>query len=121
SESSQQFEERIKNDIDHQRDASSKSIAKPSKDECPEWTHHQGDSDGEGNLRNSSPKVMGDRDEDKGKKKEIKSVQGPAEETSDKSIALCTVQRFEEPDRFHAPSTKCQVERSRDISGRRTS
>ena len=59
---------------------------------------------------------MCDRGKDKGKEKEIERIQGPPEETSNESVALCTVQRFEEPDRFHAESTKCQIERSRDIS-----
>jgi len=37
--------------------------------------------------------------------------------TSDESVALNAVEGFEEPDRFpHAESTKCHVERSRDIS-----
>jgi len=53
---------------------------------------------------------------DKGEEEEIERIEGPPEETSDESIALCAVQRFEEPDRFHAESTKCYVERSRDIS-----
>src|SRR5439155_16852683 len=65
-EGSQQFDDRIKNDIDHQRDAAAKLIAEPSKDECPEWTHHQSESDGERNLRNSPPEIMGDRVKDKG-------------------------------------------------------
>src|SRR5205085_8110519 len=85
-ECSQQFDDRIKNNVDHQRNAAAKSIAQPSKDECPERTHHQGESDGERNLGNGSPEIMGDRFKDKGKEKEIKCVQGPPEETSDKGI-----------------------------------
>src|SRR6266496_741888 len=79
---SQQFDDRIKDNVDHQRDTPAKSIAEPSKDECPERAHHEGESDGEGNLRNSSPEFMRDRDKNKGKKEEIERVQGPPEETS---------------------------------------
>src|SRR6266513_4482562 len=100
-ERSQQFDDRIKNDVDHQRDAAAKSIAEPSKDECAERAHHQGESDGEGNLRNSSPEIMGDRDKDKGQEKEIERVQRPPQETSYESVPLCTVQRFEQTERFH--------------------
>ena len=89
-ERSQQFDDRIKNDVDHQRNATAKSIAEPSKDECPERAHHQRDGDGEGDLRDGSPEIMRDRDEDKGKEEEIERVQGPPEETGDESVALCT-------------------------------
>src|SRR5207253_7651421 len=98
---SQQFDDRIKNDIDHQRDAAAKSIAEPSKDECADWAHHQGDGDGEGDLLDGSSEIMCNWAKDKGKKEEIERVQGPPEETSDESVALCTVQGFEQTQRFH--------------------
>src|SRR5438105_2656777 len=111
--------ERIENDVNHQRNASAKSIAQPSKDKGTERAHHQSDGDGEGDLRNCSAEIMCDRAKNKGQEKEIERVQGPSEKASDESVALCAAQRFEKPDRFHAPSIKCQVERSRDISQRR--
>jgi hypothetical protein len=42
-----------------------------------------------------------DWDKDKRKEEEIERIEGPPEETSDESIALCTVQRFEQTKRFH--------------------
>ena len=44
---------------------------------------------------------MRDRDKDKGQEKEIERVQGPPEETSDESVALCAIQRPEQTQRFH--------------------
>src|SRR5205814_4175896 len=84
-ERSQQFDDRIKNNVDHQRNAAAKSIAEPSKDKCPERAHHQGESNGEGNLWDGSPEIVRDRDKDKGEEEEIERVQGPPEETSDES------------------------------------
>src|SRR5213595_133799 len=60
-------------------------------------------------IRRERGQQFDDRIKDKGKEKEIERIQGPPEETSNESVALCTVQRFEEPDRFHAESTKCQI------------
>ena len=48
----------------------------PSKDEGTERAHHQGDGDGEGDLRDSSPEIMRDRDKDKGKEEEIEARPG---------------------------------------------
>ena len=115
-ERSQQFDDRIKNDVDHQRDATAESIAQPSEDERTDRAHHQRHSDGEGDLLDASPKFLPDRRKNKCKEKEIERVQGPPEETSDESVALCAVERFEQTQRFHAESTNCHVERSRDIS-----
>src|SRR5437763_4306329 len=92
-EGSQQFDDRIKNDVNHQRNASAKSIAQPSKDEGTERAHHQGESDGEGDLLDGSPKIMGDRGKDKGQEQEIERIQGPPEKASDESVALCAAQR----------------------------
>src|SRR6478672_7560129 len=100
-ERGQQFDDRIKNNVDHQRYASSKSIAQPSKDEGTEWAHHQGDGDGKGDLLDRSSEIMCDRAKDKGQEKEIERIQGPPEETRDKSVALCAIQRPEQTQRFH--------------------
>src|SRR6266403_2434188 len=115
-ERSQQFDDRIENDVNHQREATAKSIAQPSKDKGTERAHHQGNGDGEGNLRNCSAEIMCDRDKDKGQEKEIERVQGPSKKTSDESVALCAAQRFEQTQRLHVGSASCHVERSRDIS-----
>src|SRR6266446_5688826 len=115
-ERGQQFDDRIKNDVDHQRNAATKSIAQPSKDEGTERAHHQSDGDGEGDLLDGSSEIMCDWAKDKGQEKEIERVQGPPQKTSDESVALCTVQRFEQTQRFHVGSASCHVERSRDIS-----
>ncbi len=90
-ERGQQFDDRIKNDVNHERNAAAKSIAQPSKDEGTERAHHQGDGDGEGNLWDGSPEIMRDRGKDKGKEKEIERVQGPSEKTSDECVALCAI------------------------------
>src|SRR6476659_7813810 len=87
-ERSQQFDDRIKNDVDHQRKAAAKSIAQPSENERADRAHHQRQSDSEGDLFDGSPEIVCDRAKDKGKKKEIERVQGPPEETSDESVAL---------------------------------
>ena len=115
-ERGQQFDDRIKNNVDHQRDASSKPISQPSKDEGTERAHHQGDGDGEGDLLDGSSEIMCSRNKDEGKEKEIERVQGPSEKASDESVALCAAQRFEQTQRFHVGSASCHVERSRDIS-----
>ena len=100
-ERSQQFDDRIENDVDHQRKATAKSIAQPSKDEGTERAHHQSDGNGEGDLGDSSPELMCDRDKDKGQEEEIERIQGPPEKTRDKSVALCAIQRPEQTQRFH--------------------
>src|SRR5207237_2526105 len=98
---SQQFDDRIENDVNHQRKATAKSIAQPSKDKGTERAHHQSDGDGEGDLLNGSSEIMCDWAKDKGQKKEIERVQAPSKKTSDESIALCAAQRFEQTERFH--------------------
>src|SRR6266513_2077886 len=100
-ERGQQFDDRIKNNVDHQRNASAKSIAQPSKDEGTERAHHQSDGNGEGDLLDGSSEIMCDWAKDKGQKKEIERVQAPSKKTSDESIALCAAQRFEQTERFH--------------------
>ena len=114
-ERSWQFDDRIKNDVDHQQDAAAESIAQPSN-ERTDRAHHQRHSDSEGDLLDASPKFLPDRRKTKVSREEIELRPKVTEETSDESVALCTVQRFEEPDRFHDQSPKCHVEQSRDIS-----
>src|SRR6266576_2137834 len=94
-ERGQQFDDRIKNNVDHQRNASATSIAQPAKDEGTERAHHQGDGDGEGDLLDGSSEIMCDWAKDKGQKKEIERVQRPSEKASDESVALCAAQRSE--------------------------
>jgi hypothetical protein len=41
------------------------------------------------------------RHDHKRQQKKIERVQGPAEKTSQKRVALITVKKFKKPDRFH--------------------
>ena len=100
-ESGEQFDHRIEDDVDHQRDPASESIAQESEEQCTHWAHHEGEHAGEGDFRNCSPEFLPDRREDEGEQKKIERVERPAKETGDERVPLISRQRLEKPERFH--------------------
>ena len=127
-ERGQEFDHGIKNDVDHQRNATSESVAQESEEQRTQRPEHQGEHARERDFRDRHPELLRDRRENERQQKEIERVERPAEETGDEGIPLVPSQRLEKPDRFHRanltfrarnleapilPEARCHPERRR--------
>src|SRR5260370_32504842 len=87
-----QFNNRIKNDVRHQRDAPAEFVAEQTEDKRTQRAHHQCQRNSECDFRNRSPKIVPDRHQHEREQKKIEGIQRPAEEASNECIALISVE-----------------------------
>ena len=87
-----QFNERIKDNVDHERDAPPESIAKESKDERANRAHRQRQRDRVTEIGDARAEIVRHRHDNERQQKKIERVQRPAEKTSDERVALIAVE-----------------------------
>ena len=98
----EQFHERIKNDIDHQRNPPAKAVAEQTEDERAHGAHRQRDGNRVTEIGDARAEIVRHRHDHKRQQKKIERVQRPPEKTGEKRVALITVEEFKKPDRFHS-------------------
>ena len=78
-ESGKRAEDRIAEDIQHQRRLASPSVAEPAEDEGADEPHRQRQEQGVGHRRHLDAELLGDVLEQEGQQEEVEGVEHPAE------------------------------------------
>ena len=78
-ESSERAEDRIAEDIQHQRRLAPPPVAKPAEDERADEPHRQRQEQRVGHRRHTDAELLGDVLEQKGQEEEVEGVEHPAE------------------------------------------
>src|SRR5262249_18147640 len=91
-----------KNDIDHERNPSPKSVAEQTEDERAYRAHREGNRNRVTEIGDAHTEIMRHRHDHKRQQKKIECVQRPAKKTGDKRIALVAIEELKKPYRFHS-------------------
>ena len=103
-ESRGKFEDRERDDVDHQRGPASVAFRKSAEEEGAYWPHRKRPEDRLLHLFSSGVKGDGDCRQAKGEEEEIERIQRPAEKAGRECIALLRSQRAELTEKTHAPN-----------------
>lgn len=93
-----ELDDRIEDDVDHQRPAATVTIGGPAEDQRAEWPQHQRHRDREGDRGNRLHELFGDGAHDEDEQKEVERVEHPAGERGQERAPLHGLERAQKRD-----------------------